>query len=108
MTAKKSARKIFVLDTNVLLFDHTCIYHFEEHDVVLPLVVLEELDQCKKGSDLINLEAREFIRELDRLAEDRPFAAGLPLGKGLGRLFVEVGVERSKVVDLAFTRDKPD
>ena len=55
------ASKLFVLDTNVLLHDHDAIYKFEEHDVVLPIVVLEELDQFKKGSDSIHFQAREFI-----------------------------------------------
>ena len=40
-------RKIFVLDTNVILHDSTCIYQFDEHDVVLPITVLEELDRFK-------------------------------------------------------------
>ena len=60
-------KKLFVIDTNVVLFDHTCIYNFQEHDVALSAVVLEELDRFKRGNDLINLEARQFIRELDAL-----------------------------------------
>ncbi|HEX2984415.1 MAG TPA: PIN domain-containing protein, partial [Ignavibacteriales bacterium] len=47
-------RKLFVLDTNVLLYDHTAIYSFQEHDIAIPIVVLEELDNFKKGSELIN------------------------------------------------------
>ena len=57
-----NGRKLFVLDTNVLLYDHNCIDNFQEHDVVLPITVLEELDEFKKGSDLINFQASEFIR----------------------------------------------
>ena len=52
--------KTFVLDTNVILYDHTCIYHFQENDIVIPLTVLEEIDQFKKGNELINFQAREF------------------------------------------------
>jgi PhoH-like ATPase len=101
-------KKLFVVDTNVVLFDHTCIYNFQEHDVALSIVVLEELDRFKRGNDLINLEAREFIRELDRLAGDGPLTEGLPLGAGRGRLFVEVGEPDSTRVDRVFARSKPD
>jgi PhoH-like ATPase len=101
-------KKLFVVDTNVVLFDHTCIYNFGEHDVALSIVVLEELDRFKRGNDLINLEARQFIRELDELAGDGPLTAGLPLGEGRGRLFVEVGEPGSSRVSQAFALSKPD
>ncbi len=103
-----AGRKLFVVDTNVILYDHTCIYNFHEHDIVVPIVVLEELDKFKKGSDLINFEAREFIRDLDRLAGDQLFAKGVSLGKERGRLSVEVGDPHSEVVYHAFTADKVD
>jgi len=61
MPKKKVTSKIFILDTNVILHDHTCIYQFEENDIVLPIVVLEELDKFKRGNDLINYQAREFV-----------------------------------------------
>ena len=64
----KKPRKIFVLDTSVLLFDHNAIKNFEEHDVAIPITVLEEVDNFKKGNDTINFEAREFIRMLDKMA----------------------------------------
>jgi PhoH-like ATPase len=101
-------KKLFVIDTNVVLFDHTCIYTFQEHDVALSVVVLEELDRFKRGNDLINLEARQFIRELDALADGRSLEQGLPLGEGRGRLFVEVGEPSSSRVSLAFALSKPD
>ena len=44
------AKKIFILDTNVLLHDHKCIYNFQENDVIIPIIVLEELDKFKKGN----------------------------------------------------------
>jgi PhoH-like ATPase len=65
------AKKTFVLDTNVILHDYECIYSFEDNDIVLPITVLEELDQFKRGSDQINFNAREFIRILDTLSGDR-------------------------------------
>jgi PhoH-like ATPase len=75
-------KKLFVIDTNVVLFDHTCIYNFQEHDVALSVVVLEELDRFKRGNDLINLEARQFIRELDGLFGRGRSARGFRSGKG--------------------------
>jgi PhoH-like ATPase len=101
-------KKLFVVDTNVVLFDHTCIYNFKEHDVALSVVVLEELDRFKRGNDLINLEARQFIRELDELAGDKPLAEGLPLGEERGRLYVEVGEPSASRVSRAFALGKPD
>ena len=101
-------KKLFVIDTNVVLFDHTCIYNFEEHDVALSIVVLEELDRFKRGNDLINFEAREFIRELDQLAGDGPLTDGLPLGPQRGRLFVEVGEPRASRAERVFAGSKPD
>ena len=101
-------KKLFVVDTNVVLFDHTCIYNFQEHDVALSIVVLEELDRFKRGNDLINLEAREFIRELDRLSGEGDLQAGLSLGPARGRLFVHVGEVGPSRVSQAFTQSKPD
>jgi PhoH-like ATPase len=101
-------KKLFVVDTNVVLFDHTCIYNFQEHDVALSIVVLEELDRFKRGNDLINLEARQFIRELDELASRGPIAGGLPLGEGRGRLFLEIGEPANPRVSQAFALSKAD
>lgn len=63
--AKKSPPKIFVLDTSVILYNHAALTSFEEHDVVIPIPVLEELDTFKKGNEIKNFEAREFIRIMD-------------------------------------------
>lgn len=103
-----SEKKVFVLDTNVVLYDYTCIYNFKEHDVVIPIVVLEEVDVFKKGSDLINFQAREFIRELDKLSKDQFFKKGVKLSPKHGRLFVEVGEAHSELIDKAFAHDKAD
>lgn len=65
---KESKRKIFVLDTSVILFDHNAVQSFQENDVAIPITVLEELDNFKKGNDTKNFEAREFIRFVDGLA----------------------------------------
>jgi PhoH-like ATPase len=60
--------KLFVLDTNVLLHDPMCLYRFEEHDVYLPMIVLEELDGHKKGMTEVARNARQTSRSLDALA----------------------------------------
>ena len=62
------AKKLFVLDTNVLLHDPTCLFRFEEHDIFLPMIVLEELDGHKKGMTEVARNARQTSRSLDALA----------------------------------------
>lgn len=81
----KSSKKIFVLDTSVILYSHDSIVNFAEHDVGIPITVLEELDQFKKGNDTKNFEAREFIRLIDKLAHDQNLNDWIPLnGKTKG------------------------
>jgi PhoH-like ATPase len=101
-------KKVFVLDTNVLLHDYHCIYNFQENNVIIPITVLEELDKFKKGNDIINFHAREFTRELDRLSGDNLFNGGVPLGKGLGKLSIETGKPFSGPVQLSFPENTPD
>lgn len=84
-------KKIFVLDTSVLLHDHNAVNNFEEHDVAIPITVLEELDRFKKGNDSLNFEAREFIRFLDKLSQEQMLSKWIPLeGIGKGRFCVEM------------------
>ncbi|MEO1086040.1 MAG: PIN domain-containing protein, partial [Acidobacteriota bacterium] len=75
-------RKVFVLDTSVILYDHLALNSFEEHDVAIPMTVLEELDRFKKGSAVINRNAREFIRRLDDYSGDRILQEWIPLNGG--------------------------
>lgn len=81
---KASNKKIFVLDTSVLLFDHTSITSFEDNDVAIPITVLEELDQFKIGNDTKNFEAREVIRFLDKLSDIDGLDHWIKLGKNKG------------------------
>ncbi len=67
-TNRDKTRKIFVLDTSVIIYDHTAIRNFKEHDVVIPITVLEELDNFKKGNDTKNYSAREFTRYIDAMS----------------------------------------
>ena len=71
--------KLFVLDTNVILHDCRCIRKFEENDVAIPITVLEELDQFKRGNEDIHFQAREFLRCLDALTGDVLSPQGSPL-----------------------------
>lgn len=101
-------KKIFVLDTNVLLHDFNSIFKFQENDIVLPIVVLEELDHFKKGNDLINFHAREFARILDELSGDKDLSKGIPLGDDLGKLFIITGKAFSKKLLNSFPEHIPD
>ncbi len=81
-TSSKKMRKIFVLDTSVILYDHNSIMNFAEHDVAIPITVLEELDEFKKGSDTKNYEARQFIRLLDKKAGEKNINEWISLNGG--------------------------
>ena len=87
--------KLFVLDTNVLLHDPSSLFRFEEHDVFLPMMTLEELDHQKKGMSEVARNARQVSRSLDTLVgEHKQLDEGLPLsGLGhkdaVGRLFFQ-------------------
>ena len=105
---RKHNKKLFIIDTNVLLHDYKCIYNFEENDVIIPIVVLEELDKFKKGNDQINFHAREFTRELDKLSGDMLLTANIPLGDGLGNLHIETGRDFSEKVSQSFPERTAD
>ncbi len=80
-SAEPALRKIFVLDTNVLLHDPTSVYRFEEHDVFLPIMTLEELDNNKKGLSEVSRNARQVTRTLDEIVSgfDDGIENGIPL-----------------------------
>ncbi len=108
MLSKTKKSKIFILDTNVILHDHTCIYQFQDNDIILPITVLEELDKFKRGNDLINFQAREFTRLLDEIVGDELFNGGKPLGAGKGKLRIETGKIFSDTLRASFREDIPD
>lgn len=104
-----SERKIFVLDTSVILYAHNSIMNFAEHDVVIPITVLEELDQFKKGNDTKNFEAREFIRLLDKLSQDHMIHHWTPLnGKNKGNFCVLMNPENQLNANEIFGEVKND
>ncbi|MDG1842339.1 MAG: PhoH family protein [Crocinitomicaceae bacterium] len=86
MPKKKS--KIFVLDTSVLLHDHQAITNFENHNVAIPITVLEELDKFKIGNDTKNFSAREVIRFIDKLSGTGSLQEWLDLGNKKGKFKV--------------------
>jgi PhoH-like ATPase len=109
MSKIKKEKKIFVLDTSVIIYEHNSILNFDEHDIGIPITVLEELDNFKKGNDNKNFEAREFIRLIDKLARDQMLHQWNPInGKGKGEF--KVLMDTNSVIDanVVFNEDKPD
>ncbi|KIF83563.1 phosphate starvation protein PhoH [Noviherbaspirillum autotrophicum] len=98
---KLGVTKIFVLDTNVLMHDPTSLFRFEEHDVYLPMMTLEELDNHKKGMSEVARNARQVSRSLDALVagvEENAIEDGIPLSKlgnkdAKGRLFFQTKLQ---------------
>lgn len=107
--------RLFVLDTNVLMHDPTALFRFQEHDVYLPMVVLEELDAAKKGTSEIARNVREVSRILDEMVRDADEAAigrGIPLpgpvsGAPAGCLFFQTR-SFSDLLPQALPGSKPD
>ncbi len=105
--AKKSP-KTFVLDTNIILHDPTCIQQFEENNIVIPLTVIEEMDHFKRGSQVINQNARHFARTLDSLTGKELFNGGISLGNGKGKVRIVITNGLCKEIKEAFREDTPD
>ncbi len=107
MPRKKKA-KLLVLDTNVILHDSSCIHHFEENDVAIPITVLEELDNFKRGNEQINFHARDFLRDLDEITGDKLFKSGVSLGEEHGKIRVIVNQTWDEDLLEVFQDDIPD
>ena len=109
MKKAASKTKIFVLDTSVLLFDHNALVNFEEHDVALPITVLEELDKFKVGNDTKNFEAREVIRFLDKLSGKKGLNRWISLGKEKGKIRVVMHTPNLTIdAEEIYKKDKND
>ena len=105
----EALKKIFVLDTSVILYDNKCIKNFAEHDVAIPITVLEELDNFKKGNDTINFEAREFIRYIDKLSGDHILTNWIPINGPSRGKFKVIMNEKVKVdAQVVFGERKAD
>ncbi|MDR3168834.1 MAG: PhoH family protein [Candidatus Peribacteria bacterium] len=106
---EQRGKKTLVLDTNVILHDASCLNNFQEHDIVIPMAVLEELDTFKKGTGQINISAREFCRVVDKLTEEKIFNGGVSLGEGRGKLRVSLGVHYPEIFKISLSDPaKPD
>lgn len=109
MSRTKKEKKIFVLDTSVIIYEHNSILNFDEHDVGIPITVLEELDNFKKGNDTKNFEAREFIRLIDKLAKGQMLHHWNPLnGKTKGAFKVLMDTKSTVDANKVFNEEKPD
>jgi PhoH-like ATPase len=108
LTKNKDGHKSFILDTNVILHDATSIHQFKEHDVIIPLTVIEELDHFKRGNQVLNLNAREFARTLDTLTGSALFNRGIPMGKGKGKVRIAISKALSPEIKDIFKEDTPD
>ncbi|CAN5334302.1 PhoH family protein [soil metagenome] len=103
-------KKIFVLDTSVILYDHNAFENFQEHDVAIPIQVLEELDNMKSGNDTRNFEARSFIRLMDDLSGQQLINQWMPLnGNGKGSFKVIMDSKPTAVdAEMIFGSEKID
>jgi len=101
-------RKIYILDTNVIIHDPNALQRFDEHDVVLPIVVLEEMDHVKKGMDELARNVREASRQLDELSQEcGDLSKGCPLPGG-GRLFFELKHCADTILPDSFSNSSAD
>ncbi len=100
--------KTFILDTNVILHDASCIHQFKENDIIIPLTVIEELDSFKRGSQVINLNAREFARTLDSMTGDALFNGGISMGKGKGKIRIAISHGVNTEIREIFREDNSD
>jgi len=104
----KAKKKLFVLDTNVILHDSTCINQFQENDIVVPITVLEELDGFKKGNESINFHAREFVRTIDAMSGDKLFKDGVRIGEYLGKISIRLVTDFHPQIENIFPKHGPD
>ncbi|MGK7393630.1 MAG: PhoH family protein [Candidatus Cyclobacteriaceae bacterium M3_2C_046] len=106
---EEKEKKIFVLDTSVILYAHDAIMNFAEHDVGIPITVLEELDNFKKGNDTKNFEAREFIRFIDGISSNNMLQSWIPInGKNKGLFKVLMSTDSDVDAEKIFDDSKAD
>lgn len=95
-------KKIFVLDTNIVLHDSRCLFSFEENDIAIPIQCLSEIDKFKKGSEVINFNARDFSRFIDELPSEKLFDGGASLGDDLGKIRIGLYFDYHQDVEKIF------
>ncbi|HBG71548.1 MAG: phosphate starvation-inducible protein PhoH [Bacteroidetes bacterium GWF2_43_63] len=101
-------KKIFVLDTSVILYNHSAIFSFDDNDVAMPISVLEELDTFKKGNDTKNYEAREFIRILDKMSDNQPINDWIKIERARGMFTVIMDETSNPDATKLYHSDKVD
>lgn len=107
--AKRKQKKIFVLDTSVILYNHNALHSFDDNDVAIPITVLEELDNFKKGNEIKNFEAREFIRIMDKLSGKYTLQNWIAIdGKSKGKFKVVMNEKSELDAVVIFGENKPD
>lgn len=106
--AKTKSAKTFILDTNVILHDPTCLHQFEENDIVIPLAAIAEIDHFKRGNQVINLNAREFTRTLDELTGNAIFNGGVSLGPNKGKVRIAITKKLTEEIKDSFPEDTAD
>ncbi len=99
--------KHFVIDTNVLVHDPEAVFQFEENEVIIPITVVEELDNLKKRHDVVGRNARESIRILDKLGERESLHTGIKLDTG-GNLRIELKYHDPDLLPAGLDRKKID
>ena len=104
------AKKLFVLDTSVIIYDYDAIKNFQEHDIAIPITVLEELDNFKKGNDTKNFAAREFSRFVDQASGKNSLQDWIPIdGKNRGQFTIVMNELQTKIDAIEiFGDDKGD
>jgi len=106
MGKPKTGRRVYVFDTSVILHDHNAINNFQEHDIAIPITVLEELDNFKKGNENKNFQAREFIRQIDKLSKNHTLKEWVPMnGKAKGKFKIVLTSRSNLKIDAEKTFD---
>jgi PhoH-like ATPase len=101
-------KKIFILDTNVILHDSGCVHQFKDNDIYIPITVIEELDKFKKGNNVINCNARDFLRTLDALSSEKMFDGGVPIEDGKGAISICLDEPLDELIKKNFTEITSD
>ncbi len=101
-------KKNFILDTNVILHDSSCIHQFKDNNILIPITVIEELDKFKKGNNVINCNARDFLRTLDALSGDKMLNGGAQIDSGNGKISILLEVPMDEKIRSNFNIITPD
>jgi len=101
-------KKNFILDTNVILHDSGCIHQFKDNNIFIPITVIEELDKFKKGNNIINCNARDFLRTLDALSGDKMLNGGAQIDSGNGKISILLEVPLDEKIRNNFNIITPD